>query len=259
MGDVASRSVDESLHPEDEMYTGSLDAYLAVGRSAMHVIDTALTATRSPAPLSILDLPCGHGRVMRHLRHRFPDATIVGCDLLRSGVDYCAEQYGAIGVYSTKDPAAIPVEGVFDLVWVGSLLTHLDAPLWRPFLDFFTSKLAPSGLLIFTVCGRYVAQREQASPRAAEGFDRNGFGYREPPGGDGYGTAYASRPWVTSVLEEYPNRLISYWERGWNDHQDVVVLSGMSISDGGGARASRQGVGDGVRGLRRRLRRRPSR
>src|SRR5579859_3947897 len=131
------------------MYIGSLDAYLAIGRSAIHVIDSALTATHSPEPLDILDLPCGHGRVMRHLRHRFPEARIVGCDLLRSGVDFCADRYGATGVYSTKDPASIPVEGLFDLVWVGSLLTHLDAPLWRPFLDFLAFRLSPSGMLIF--------------------------------------------------------------------------------------------------------------
>jgi SAM-dependent methyltransferase len=220
--------VDTTLHQDDEMYNGNLDVYLAVGRSAIHVIDTALKATQSPDPASILDLPCGHGRVMRHLRHRFPDARIVGCDLLRSGVDFCAKQYGATGIYSTKDPATIPVEGTFDLIWVGSLLTHLDAPLWRPFLDFFTSKLSPSGLLIFTVGGRYNTRRRQTIPSVAEGFDRDGFGYWERSG-DGYGTAYASRPWVMSLLNEYPNRLISYWERGWNDGQDVAILSGVSV------------------------------
>jgi SAM-dependent methyltransferase len=220
--------VDTTLHLGDDMYNGNLNAYLAVGRSAIHVIDTALTATQSPDPVSILDLPCGHGRVMRHLRHRFPDARLVGCDLLRSGVDFCAKQYGATGVYSSEDPASIPVEGSFDLVWVGSLLTHLDAPLWRPFLDFFTSKLNPSGLLIFTVGGRYDTRREVAIPSVVEGFDRDGFGYSEQSG-NGYGIACASRPWVMSLLNEYPNRLVSYWERGWNDHQDVVILSGASV------------------------------
>lgn len=231
-------TVDTSIHPDDDMFRGNLDAYLVVGRSALHVIEVALCAVGNGAPETILDLPCGYGRVLRHMRSRWPDARIVACDLLTGGVDFCAAQYGAEPVYSHKDPTRIEVEGTFDLVWVGSLLTHLDEPLWAPFLDLFTSKLAPGGILIFTVSGRYVATRPRTVPEAAEGFARRGFGYFEPPGGDGYGIAYASPPWVTARLAKYPDRLIAYWERAWNDHQDAVVLCARRYDDSWSAEAA---------------------
>jgi SAM-dependent methyltransferase len=223
---TAAVRVENEIHPDDEMFRGNLDAYITVGRSALHVIESALASVGKTNAHTILDLPCGHGRVMRHIRAKWPSARIIACDLKRSGVDFCARKFAAVPVYSRIDPAEIPISEEFDVIWVGSLLTHLDRPLWRRFLDFLTEHLAADGLLVFTTCGRYVAHREQAVTAAAKAFARTGFGYYEPARSPGYGTAYASPEWVTRLLAEYPNRLIAYWERGWNDHQDAVVVSG---------------------------------
>jgi SAM-dependent methyltransferase len=215
------------IHPDDEMYAENhLDAYLAVGGSAIHVIETVLSAVGRDDPQTILDLPCGHGRVLRHLRATWPGARIVACDLNRSGVDFCAVRFDAEPVYSDKDPAKIPISDKFDLIWVGSLLTHLDTPLWRGFLSFFLDRLTPDGLLIFTASGRYVASRKEAVSSAAESFAQTGFGYYElPTSPPGYGCSYASPAWVTNLLSEYRGRVVGYWERGWNDHQDVIAIS----------------------------------
>jgi SAM-dependent methyltransferase len=211
------------------MFGGNLDAYLTVGRSALHAVETLLNATGRQDPEKILDLPCGHGRVMRHLRARWPDAWIVGCDLDRGGVDYCAERFGSVPRYSERDPRRIPIHESFDLIWVGSLLTHLDAPLWRLFLDFFTERLGDRGLLVFTTTGRYNTWGPKPKANVAEGYAREGFGYWEPPDSPGYGGARASPAWVTSLLAAYPHRMVCYWERGWNDHQDVVALSAEAV------------------------------
>ena len=57
----------------------------------------------------ILDLPCGHGRVLRYLSAAFPEAEITACDIMREGVDFCASTFGAIPVYSQDDPQQIPL------------------------------------------------------------------------------------------------------------------------------------------------------
>ena len=43
----------------------------------------------------------------------------------------------------------------FDLIWVGSLLTHLDNDHWSAFLKVFSTALRDRGLLIFTTHGRH--------------------------------------------------------------------------------------------------------
>ena len=52
---------------------------------------------------SILDLPCGHGRVARHLRVRFPGSQLICCDINRDGVDFCQSSYAATGMYSNAE------------------------------------------------------------------------------------------------------------------------------------------------------------
>lgn len=64
----------------------------------------------------ILDLPSGAGRVLRALRAGFPDASIVACDLMRDGVDFCAREFGAIPVYAAADVGSGTGPDRFDLI-----------------------------------------------------------------------------------------------------------------------------------------------
>ena len=59
--------------------------------------------------------------------------------------------------YSRREPEEILLDR-HDLIWVGSLLTHLDAPLWRRFLGTFAEHL--DGLVLFTTAGDFVAERD---------------------------------------------------------------------------------------------------
>src|SRR5262245_3795498 len=83
------------LAPDDDMYLKGPDWYFSVGEDAARYILTALSISRLAAVQSILDLPCGHGRVTRHLRAMFPSATIACGDVDRSGVDFCARTFNA--------------------------------------------------------------------------------------------------------------------------------------------------------------------
>jgi SAM-dependent methyltransferase len=221
---------------------GNPEAYFTIGHSAMACITVAMALAGKSSISTILDLPCGHGRVMRMLRARWPEARIVACDLLYEGVDFCAEQFGAVPIYSNPNPADISIDEHFELIWVGSLLTHLDAPLWQPFLTFFADHLGPEGVLVFSTAGRYPTMnpRDPFSLLRAE-YLANGFAYidqtdptcpwhsaRLQPG---YGMAVASPPWVLDQLSQVPDlRALAFWERGWNDHQDVVVAVKRPIS-----------------------------
>jgi SAM-dependent methyltransferase len=196
----------------DEMFTGDPEGYFSVGRSALRCINVSLMAAGIEAVSirTILDLPCGHGRVLRHLRETFPNADITACDLRRDAVDYCAQMFDARALYSDEDVENISLApSSFDLIWVGSLLTHLLADRWLDFPSLFQHALRLGGLLIFSAHGREAFRRTAehtfdygvGGPAKAAilfGSQRFGFGY------DAWGTSKTfghslSRPdWVLS-------------------------------------------------------------
>jgi SAM-dependent methyltransferase len=228
--------VDTAIHPDDGMHVeGDLDHYFRAGSSALRAVRLALLAARKDVVHSILDLPSGYGRVLRQLRAAFPAATLTACELMPDAVEFCAERFGALPVVSAERPEDVELEGPFDLVWCGSLVTHLDEERWRGFLSLFASVLAPGGVLVMTTHGRFVGERirggvEPCGPHPAgvdevlEGYLRRGFGYAEYPGEPNYGISLSSPAWVWSAVDDIPSlRVVSYAERGWDDHQDVLA------------------------------------
>lgn len=241
----ASRTID----PADGMFKGNLEHYFGVGSSALRSILLGLIAAgREPSTVrQLLDLPCGHGRVLRWLPVAFPEAELTACDLLRDGVDFCRTELGAVPAYSREDPTHLELPGRFDLIWCGSLLTHLDEERWHDFLAFFSRHLTPSGVLIFTTHGRLVPLRiargwdygldVEALRRLLEAFRSKGFGYVAYPGQAGYGISLSSASWTIGTLGAHPElRIISYHEAGWDRHQDVVTCMNDPLVAVSGAR-----------------------
>lgn len=230
--DEFDREVIRTVASRDEMFVNE-EHYFGSGRSALEWIGLSLRAARRPPDEvgRILDLPCGHGRVMRYLRAAFPRAAITACDLLREGVDFCAETFGAEPLYSDEDPSKIVLErDAYDLVWVGSLLTHLDARRWPGFLKLFRACLRPGGLLVFTTCGRHSydqsVRQKTLPPEVVYGYERGGFGYADYEGAAGYGNSLSSAAWVFGQVGRLDEmRVVLYSERAWDDNQDVFACA----------------------------------
>ncbi len=233
--DCQADSIIEEISPADTMFTGDKTHYFKVGESALHCIQTALAIAQKDRVETIFDLPCGHGRVMRFLRRAFPDANITGCDLDTDGVDFCAKTFDAKPLYSNPNPDLIQPDTQFDLIWCGSLLTHLQADLCVGFLRLFDRALQPGGIAIFTTHGRlsvdWIRQKSyiyglnpDELPQLLADYDRDGFGYLDYPNVQQYGISLSSPSWVCSQLEQFPKlRILSYTERLWDHHQDVVA------------------------------------
>jgi SAM-dependent methyltransferase len=221
------REAKQSISPQDGMYDPAWpNAYRYWGRSAIRCIHHALDLT-GVEPARILDLPSGHGRVLRWLAAEFPQATITACDLDRDGVDFCAREFGAIPIYSSEAPEQIPLER-YDLIWIGSLFTHLDAPLWPRFLSALAEHL--DGVMLFTTAGEYVAElmREGEdhgvdNANLLGSYDRTGFGYADYPG-QAYGLARAKPDWVLELLGRLPLEVVEVTARGWAKRQDVYTV-----------------------------------
>jgi len=239
MAVAISDNVSKTIAPGDTMFVpGQDEQYFAVGKSAVSCIDTAVRAAgKTSADIkSVLDFPCGHGRVLRHLIGTYTNAKFTASDLDKDGVDFCQSAFGVRGVYSHVDPTQIPLpENEYDLIWVGSLLTHFDAHRWAPFFRFFASRLKVGGVLAFSTHGRTtVAWMENkvydyALPPDVMAdclgqYKSKGFGYVQYVGSPlDYGVSLSTPSWVTGQLAQVPElRLVHYVEGGWVQHHDVV-------------------------------------
>ncbi|MGE3151116.1 MAG: class I SAM-dependent methyltransferase [Nitrospiraceae bacterium] len=238
---IGEENVIRTISPNDEMYAGDRgfsDWYWYVGRSALDVIDQCLHAAKKPVSdiQHILDLPCGHGRVLRYLKAAFPTAEITACDVLRDGVEFCAETFAAKPVYSRNEPEQIELPlHQFDLIWVGSLFTHLNAERWPAFLRRLVRSLRKDGVLVFTTHGRYVYHRMKGLEDAYEyclpywsktvalyEYERTGFGFGDYQNRQ-YGISLSAPGWVCSLVEQCGLRCIHFQERGWHDIQDAYA------------------------------------
>jgi len=226
------RQVETRISAGDGMYTGDGAHYFGVGLSAIRSIDQAIDAAGLGEVKRILDLPCGHGRVLRFLVHRFPQAEITASDLDRKGVDFCARIFGAKAAYSNPKLEDFYLEGQFDLIWCGSLITHLDEAGIRALLGFFARHLRTGGVLILTAHGDRVIQRmregefEYGIPPHSiepiiEAYRQWGFGFTDYPGQSGYGVSLTSHDWVYRTTAEIGLEEVYFQAHGWDDHQDV--------------------------------------
>lgn len=223
------------ISSKDNMYTGDNARYFSVGRSALECIHLAMINAGKTDAKNILDLPCGYGRVLRTLRYAFPHAKITACDIESAGVDFCVKTFDAHGVYSNKNPKNISLKNKFDLIWCGSLLTHLDKKGWIDFIHLFNRLLIEKGILVFTTHGRMSVNNIRKGidsynfPKAKlsqliESVEQTGFGYINYKNINNYGISISLPSWVLSLIEDINGlRVVSLTERGWDKHQDVIV------------------------------------
>ena len=121
----------------------------------------------------------------------------------------------------------------FDLIWVGSLLTHLDSGLWFDFLDVFRSCLRRGGLLVFTAHGLATYRKNLEVYRKdsrsfvtlLHDYNRKGFGY-EMYGGSNeyYGNSLSSPAWVlTQIARVGGLRTVHLSEMSLDNYQDCYA------------------------------------
>jgi SAM-dependent methyltransferase len=186
-------------------------------------------------PRTILDFGAGAGRVTRWLKAAFPDSRIHACDVRPQDMQFVRASIGveASTVGPSVDDLTIP--GRYDLVWVGSVITHFSEPATRTLVTKLLSVCNPCGLLVLSFHGRYAIERHESGDlcyihdegwqRIKSGYVNDGYGYADYQGQSGYGISVCTAQWFLQFVQQLNSaRLVSLSERAWDEHHDIVAI-----------------------------------
>lgn len=219
----------DSMYPEDALY------YLRCGSNALRLVKDSLRVAGVNAGSigSFLDYACGYGRVMRWLVAGFPRAEALGVDADQAAIGFCAENLG-VQVQRADISLRNRLEQKFDLIWVGSLFTHVTEEYALHLLAYLSDHLTPIGVLVFTTHGPYVTNRVRTGEKAyglearerrnlLQEFDESGYGFGAYPGRVDYGVSVCSAEKILGLMARTNLTPIFYESRGWVRHQDCVA------------------------------------
>ena len=236
------------IHPDDDMFTGSLEHYESCGQQFARFAQKAAELAGISSP-RLLELPCGYGRVTRHLVKCFEPGRIDVADIMIPAVDFTAATFGVHG-HHVGDPVnefrGIPA-GVFDIAVMGSLLTHLSESNAETVLEHFLEKLTQKGVAVVTTHSARahemlasgvwfdVAPEEKAALLNAYAAQSYGFANYMPDQsfekktvnyiGKSYGLSLIPHAWMLKTVERLGYRVLMFSPGAWDNHQDVVWLT----------------------------------
>ena len=241
-----SERIDRAIHPADEMLefaiaeaAGDLEAGLAgYFVSGLEIAETIerIAAARFGGLARVgrmLDFGCGYGRITRYLMRWLPPDRLWVCDLVGDAVDFQQRRFGVRGFRSASRPEALapPANAPpFDLIYVGSLFTHLPPQSFSPWFDRLSGLLAPEGLLVMSVHDRELLPPELAMPPAGICFrphsESRTLDHAE------YGSTWVTEEYVTRVIETPRAASARSWRfrrvpRGLCAYQDLYLVSSV--------------------------------
>jgi trans-aconitate methyltransferase len=232
---VSSLTVSQDIAPTDKMFEGNFEHYFGVGESALKIISAAIALADIPAPTRILDFGAGAGRVTRWLVAAFPDAEVHACDVRDVDMDFLRDTFGLKAWPISPDLDELAVAETYDLIWVGSVVTHLAVDGTRQLAETLLAALNPGGLLLLTFHGRHAVERrdagineyihDEAWQQIVRQYRGLGYGYADYREMPNYGISLNSTAWMAGFVATLPSaRLALMAERVWDDHHDVAAI-----------------------------------
>jgi len=237
LADYDPTTADPTMSPHETMVG---DNYMQIGESGANAVISAIATSQLTVVNTVLDLPCGYGRILRHLVKLFPQASFDACDIDARGVDFCAQTFGARSIYSKNDLTSVSFDRTYDVIWIGSLFTHTPINITRKWLAYLADQLSPSGIIVATFHGRWATQMQRIMPmidaerwsKILQGYETKGYGFEEFTReqshnfeGSDYGISLSKPHTIIELIEGIPRtRIFMYAEKGWGHNHDVVAF-----------------------------------
>jgi SAM-dependent methyltransferase len=228
--------VSKQVLPTDSMYAGNPVHYFSVGASAMAMIARALELADVPinSVERVLDYACGYGRVLRWLRAAFPNAYVKGVDANLPSVEAAA----ALNVDTEHLDISLSkrIGDKFDLIWIGSLFTHLTATETGRVIRYLRNHFSDNGILLCTTHGVDVINRIESGERnygldadgiatVIKSYKGTGYGYADYPRQLNYGISVARPVAMNQLITTSGLFPFMFRAQGWDNHQDVFACT----------------------------------
>lgn len=224
-----------TIHPADEMYLfianhpalrdNALERYFQSGQAMVVELETALAAlgTQLGNVRRFLEFACGYGRFTRHLVRHLEPSRITVSDLYKEAVDFQKETFGVNGFYSELVPEQLVDRGEYDVIFVGSLFSHLPEAVWEPWIKRLYQLLAPRGALIFSTHGPTCLPK--GAVMAESGFLFNRHSESSIHSVDDYGSTYVTPEYVRDAVRSATGQPVA-WDKhkGLYSFQDLYAV-----------------------------------
>ena len=146
----------------------------------------------------LLDFASGYGRVVRFLLRDLPPERVWVADLYEEAVAFQRERFGVHGLASAVRPQDFAGAERFDAILVTSLFTHLPEERFVGWLRRLLERLAPGGMLLFSVHDEAVLTPGQEMPAAGIRFEDWSESASLDP--SDYGSAWVTEGFVRGAL-----------------------------------------------------------
>jgi SAM-dependent methyltransferase len=211
--------------------------YIYCGMSGLEVVVSVLGLSPTETVSSVLDYGCGHGRVARYLRNYFINAEMTFADVDAGGVNFCATELKGRGLVVPKDVSQVTLPGKYDVIWLGSVFTHIDYERMKILFDKLFAALTPNGVMIGTYRGEKMYRTYLRNPQIAardadliRQYEETGIGYMRYAGWqDDWGLSLVHPKRLMDIGYRHPEaRMVTYAEVGWAGAHDVIAWTNTS-------------------------------
>jgi hypothetical protein len=140
----------------------------------------------------------------------FPNSHITGGEIETTALEFCRRIFSITRLSSSTNFSELSLPQRFDLIWCGSLITHIEEQATVDLLRFFHDHLSDHGLCVFTTHGqrfielvrskkRTYGLTEEAQHKILREFQTKGYGYADYQNQSGYGISAVSRSRIVEL------------------------------------------------------------
>lgn len=219
---------------EDEMYLDSLGHvgedealwwYFKSGVMSFETVQKVAEAARRPFEDigSFLDFACGYGRVTRFVIQEMDPQRIWVSDIYQDAVSFQERHFGVNGFYSKTEPSEVQFPRRFEVIYVGSLFSHLPSSRFEEWLIRLYGVLEEDGILILSTHSEKAVP--PGVPLGEDGFTFIPFSESRSLSKDEYGSAYVRKDWIERLAARLGMTNLYCMAEELCEQQDVYVIS----------------------------------
>lgn len=132
-------------------FNKSLNAYYRLGHQTALLLQDVLKEHSIQNAKSFLDFGSGYGRVTRFLPFALgKDIEVFTSEVKSEAVAFNENELGFKSIHHGSQAESFPTDRQFDVIFAGSIFSHLPEKMLEEWLAKLTEVLSPNGLFLFT-------------------------------------------------------------------------------------------------------------